>query len=142
LSEAAEATPHRSREEDRAPEPKRILLVEDDADAGFTMRELLESVGHEVLFANDAPSGLDLARTRRPDLVLCDVGLPGMSGYEFARRMRADALLRGVALAALTGFGRPEDRARALEAGFDEHLTKPADIEAVQAVVRRLTLSG
>jgi CheY-like chemotaxis protein len=95
---------------------------------------MLELVGHEVSVAEDGPRGLELLRAVGPDVTLVDVGLPGMDGYEFARHARG---VRPTYLVALTGYGRPEDRARALEAGFDLHLTKPVDPERLFAVLAR-----
>lgn len=119
--------------------PRSVLLVEDDADAGLTLQKLLEADGHVVFLAGNGVDGLELARRHRPHLVLCDIGLPLMSGYELAQRVRGDASLRDLPLVALTGFGRTEDRVRALQAGFDEHLTKPIGVAALREALRRLT---
>ena len=105
--------------------PRRILLIEDNADAREAMCALLELDGHDVQAAPDGPQGLELARTKRPEIVLIDIGLPGMDGFEVARRMRA--LGQPVVLVALTGYGQPEDRRRTQDAGFDAHLVKPVD---------------
>jgi two-component system CheB/CheR fusion protein len=105
--------------------PRRILLIEDNADAREAMCALLELDGHHVQAAADGPQGLELARTEPPEIVLIDIGLPGMDGFEVARRMRA--LGDPVVLVALTGYGQPEDRRRTQEAGFDAHLVKPVD---------------
>ncbi len=103
-----------------------VLVVEDNADAAETLREALELEGMEVTLAPDGEAGLAAARRRAPDLVICDIGLPGdLDGYGVARAMRADPGLRRVPLVALTGYVGPEDRARAREAGFDLHLGKP-----------------
>jgi len=118
---------------------RRVLLVEDNADAAASLRDLLELRGHEVHVAADGPAGIEAARRLRPDLVLCDVGLPGMNGYEVARRLRGDPALDGVTLVALTGYASAEDAARAREAGFHHHLTKPTDLGAVS---RLLEASG
>jgi CheY-like chemotaxis protein len=84
-----------------------------------------------VRVARDGRSGLELARELRPDIVLCDIGLPDIDGYEVARTLRRDDALRGTRLIALTGYAQPEDRQRAREAGFDAHLAKPPDIDAL-----------
>jgi PAS domain S-box-containing protein len=115
----------------RSARRRRVLLIEDNADAATSLRDLLDLRGHEVHVAADGPAGIEAARRLRPDLVLCDVGLPGMNGYEVARRLRRDPALDGVTLVALTGYGTAEDASRAREAGFHHHLTKPTNLEAV-----------
>jgi two-component system CheB/CheR fusion protein len=108
--------------------PRRCLVIEDNLDAAESMGLLLELSGHQVEIAHDGMKGLEAARRFRPDVVLCDIGLPnGVDGYEVARRIREDPDLAGMKLIALTGYGQEEDQRRALEAGFDVHLTKPAD---------------
>jgi two-component system, sensor histidine kinase len=106
--------------------PLRILIVEDHDDAREMLRTALALRGHEVVEAKDGPGGVEMAERTRPDVALIDVGLPGFDGYEVARRVRR---LGGptMRLVALTGYGRPEDRARARQAGFDAHLVKPVD---------------
>jgi two-component system, sensor histidine kinase len=105
--------------------PRRVLLIEDNADITDLIRTQLEMWGHEVSVAHDGPSGLEAALRLRPDIALLDVGLPGMDGYELAARIRRDPAGTEMRLVAMTGYGRPEDRARALAAGFDVHLVKP-----------------
>jgi signal transduction histidine kinase/DNA-binding response OmpR family regulator len=114
-----------------------VLIVEDNVDAGETLRALLELRGHDVAVALSGAEALELLRQRRADIVLCDLGLPTMSGYEVARAVRADATLRDVHLVALTGYGQPEDRRRSAEAGFDAHLVKPVDLKALDGVLVR-----
>jgi CheY-like chemotaxis protein len=92
---------------------------------------VLAAWGHEVRVASDGPSALELAASFRPEAVLLDIGLPGMDGYEVARRLRRQESIDGALLVALTGYGRPEDRNRAAEAGFNQHLVKPADPEVL-----------
>lgn len=118
--------------------PLRVLVVEDNVDAAQMLRELLELSGHDVTVATTGHVGLEALRGRRVDVVLCDLGIPDMSGYEVARAIRADASLRETLLVALTGYGQPEDRRRTAEAGFDEHLTKPVDLEVLHQVLGRL----
>jgi two-component system CheB/CheR fusion protein len=114
---------------------RRCLVIEDNVDAAESLGLLLRLAGHESEVAFDAEEGLEKARRLRPEIVLCDIGLPGrMDGYAVARAFRADPELRAAFLIALTGYGQDEDRRRALDAGFDTHLTKPADID----VLRRL----
>jgi two-component system CheB/CheR fusion protein len=110
--------------------PKRVLVVEDHQDGREALAMLLRLNGHEVLEAPDGKSGLALARQRRPDVVLLDIGLPDVDGYEVAREIRA-ALGDAVHLVALTGYGQPSDRERSARAGFDAHLLKPVDTDAV-----------
>jgi len=117
----------------------RVLLVEDNLDAAESMMMLLEVFGHSARVAADGAQALEQARAELPDLMLVDIGLPGIDGYEVARRVRATAELRDVALIALTGFGRDEDRHLALAAGFDHHLTKPVDPDALRKVLARVS---
>jgi two-component system CheB/CheR fusion protein len=135
------------RDEPAAPAPmpgdrrraRRCLLIEDNADAAETMGLLLELYGHEVRIAHDGREGLETARRFLPEVVLCDIGLPnGVDGYEVARRMRQDPALRAISLVALTGYGQEDDQRRAREAGFDVHLTKPADPEKLQRLLAEL----
>ena len=102
------------------------------------MRILLEFEGHVVHEARDGPAAIDAVMDKAIDIAFVDVGLPGVNGYEVARRIRAVAPGRGISLIALTGYGTEEDRRRAFEAGFDEHLIKPAEHEKVAALVSRL----
>lgn len=119
---------------------RRILVIEDHADAAESLRLLLEIGGHQVEVVATGEAGLNAARRFRPDLVLCDIGLPGMDGYAVARALRANGETDGICLVALSGYGRDEDRRRALEAGFDLHLTKPVDLATLSDLVQ--TLSG
>jgi signal transduction histidine kinase/CheY-like chemotaxis protein len=116
----------------------RVLLVEDNTDAADALMMLLETLGHEVVVMHDGPSALIAMRTSAPDVALVDIGLPGMDGYDLARRMRALPQGRVVMLVALTGYGRAEDRQRAMAAGFDYHLTKPVELDALQGLVARV----
>ena len=116
------------------PEPSRhILVIEDNADACETLRTLLELHGHHVDVAHDGVTGLESALSLQPEVVLVDVGLPRMDGYEVARRIRASKGIRRPMLVAVTGYGGPEDRQRALEAGFDAHVTKPVEYSTLVA---------
>lgn len=99
---------------------------------------LLELRGHDVSVALSGAEALERLRSERADLVLCDLGLPGMSGYDVARAVRADAALRSILLVALTGYGQPEDRRRSAEAGFDLHLVKPVALQALDGVLERV----
>ena len=117
--------------------PMRILIVEDNADAAQMLRDLLEISGHEVVIATRGQEALEVLRQKSVDAVLCDLGLPGMSGYEVARAVREDSALHHLPLIALSGYGQAEDRQRTADAGFDDHLTKPANLEAVNTALRR-----
>jgi CheY-like chemotaxis protein len=118
---------------------RRCLLIEDNRDAAESMGLLLELSGHRVEIAYDGRQGVEKAREFLPEVVLCDIGLPGgMDGYEVARQMRSDPALRGASLIALTGYGQEEDQRRAQEAGFDVHLTKPADPSALERLLAEL----
>jgi CheY-like chemotaxis protein len=116
-------------EQDRALH-HRVLVVDDNHDAAETLAELLQMVGHEVAVAHDGPSALALAEAQAPDVVLCDIGLPGMDGYEVARRLRARGR-SGLRLIAVSGYAQPEDLARATEAGFEAHVAKPPDPDEI-----------
>ncbi|WP_242343986.1 hybrid sensor histidine kinase/response regulator [Anaeromyxobacter terrae] len=116
-----------------------VLIVEDNADAAETLRDALELEGVVVTVAPDGEAGLAAARRRPPDLVICDIGLPGeLDGYGVARAVRADPALRHLPLVALTGYAGPEDRARAREAGFDQHLGKPTSLGDLLGAIRSL----
>ena len=114
---------------------RRILVIEDNPDVASSLQEALALQGHQVDVAYDGPCGLRMARELRPEVALCDIGLPGMDGYAVARAFRADAALEGVFLVALTGYALPEDRSRATEAGFDRHVGKPPSIEELEALL-------
>jgi PAS domain S-box-containing protein len=119
--------------------PRRILLIEDNPHVSEGMRFLLESLGHWVSVAKDGQAGLEAARKTQPEVILCDVGLPGsLDGYAVAGQIRRDGAYGSPYLVALTGYGREEDKLRALESGFDLHLTKPIDPSALERVLRRL----
>jgi signal transduction histidine kinase/ActR/RegA family two-component response regulator len=113
----------------------RILIVEDNLDAAESLREAMGMHGHRVEMAYTGVEGVEKAVAFRPDVVLCDIGLPLMDGYEVARRLRADASLGPIKLVALSGYASPEDRQRAEQAGFDLHLAKPASIEHLNAIL-------
>jgi signal transduction histidine kinase/CheY-like chemotaxis protein len=120
----------------RRPQPRRIVIVEDNHDIRTLLSAGLGRLGHEVETAVDGPSAVRLVLEQKPDVALIDIGLPGLSGHEVARRIRSE-LSDAVFLVALTGYGQPEDRQQALEAGFDEHLTKPIDIRRLQKLIER-----
>jgi two-component system CheB/CheR fusion protein len=115
----------------------RVLIVEDNKDFAESLRMLLVLSGHEVEEAPNGPSGIEKAHAFHPDVVLCDIGLPGMSGYDVARMIRADPTLSSAILVAVTGYALPQDRLSAADAGFDQHLSKPLSAEQLEAVVAR-----
>ena len=115
---------------ERRSRSRHVLVIEDNPDAREMLRTTLEVDGHRVEVAEDGPQGVAMARSSRPDVVLVDIGLPGLNGYEVAKQVRA-LFGRQVRLIAVTGYGRPEDRRRTEEAGFDTHLTKPVSSERI-----------
>jgi signal transduction histidine kinase/ActR/RegA family two-component response regulator len=132
---AVEARPEKSAH-------RKILLVEDNPDAAATMRDFLELSGHEVETATSGTDGVQAARVFHPEVVLCDLGLPGMNGFEVAAELRRDPSTRSAKLIAVTGYGRDEDRRRSKEAGFDLHLTKPVDPAQLKAVLQERPPEG
>jgi CheY-like chemotaxis protein len=118
-----------------APRGLRVLVVEDNRDAADTLRLLLETYGYQVSVAYSGPDGVEAAAALRPEVVICDIGLPSLDGYGVAAALRGNPVTASVRLIALTGYGRDEDRRRAREAGFDDHLTKPADPTALEALI-------
>jgi len=110
---------------------RRVLIIEDNIDSAQTLAVVLELEGHEVRMARDGNTGLSMARQVKPDVVFCDIGLPGLDGYEVARALRADESLHSTRLIAVSGYAQPEDKERAKEAGFDGYLAKPSPIEEV-----------
>ncbi len=116
----------------------RVLVVDDNADAAELLAEALQMLGHEVYTAPDPAEALALAPTVLPRVALLDIGLPVMDGYELAGRLRALPELSGCRFVAVTGYGQPADKARARDAGFDEHLVKPVSIDEVMRVVTKL----
>lgn len=120
----------------------RILVVDDNEDAADSLATLLALKGHEVRTTYDGAGALETAATFRPDVVLLDIGLPGMSGHEVARRLREQAQLGHVVLIAVTGWGQDEDRRRSQEAGFDHHLVKPVHPEELDRLLAGLATTG
>jgi CheY-like chemotaxis protein/nitrogen-specific signal transduction histidine kinase len=115
----------------------RILVVEDHRDSAESLRMLLELLGHKVVLAFSGPDGVRAAGEWRPDVVLCDIGLPGLDGYGVARELRRGPATARVRLIAVTGYGSEEDRRRARLAGFDHHLTKPVAPDALLPLLRK-----
>ena len=115
---------------------QRVLIVDDNKDAAESLADLVRIFGHAVDVAYDGPSAIEKAHANPPDVVLCDIGLPGMSGYEVAQTLRASAV-QGVQLIAVNGYAQPEDVKRAVEAGFDGHIAKPCDPEKIERLLAR-----
>jgi two-component system, chemotaxis family, CheB/CheR fusion protein len=115
--------------------PVRVVVVEDNTDAAYALSMLVEVLGHEVEVAHDGLGALVALERARPDVMLVDIGLPGIDGLEVARRIRARPDAPDVLLVALTGYGRDEDKERSRVAGFDLHLTKPIGVEDLTAVL-------
>ncbi|CAH2809321.1 MAG: Multidomain signal transduction protein including CheB-like methylesterase, CheR-like methyltransferase and BaeS-like histidine kinase [uncultured Caballeronia sp.] len=116
-------------------QPRRVLLVDDSVDAAEAMSMLLETLGHEVRVMHDGPSALAMVDDFAPEVVILDIGLPGMDGFEVAREMRTCAVTKTVLLIALTGYGAESDKQKARDAGFDHHLVKPVSFKAIETVI-------
>jgi PAS domain S-box-containing protein len=114
---------------------RRVLVIEDNADTCASLALALGMTGHEVRTACNGKTGIAEAHQHKPDVVLCDIGLPDIDGYEVARTLRADDALRSTRLIALSGYARPEDEARAREAGFDAHVSKPPDLDELTRIL-------
>ena len=116
---------------------KRVLIIEDGADARDSLCMLIRAWNHEVMYATNGPDGVQLARERQPDIALIDIGLPGFDGYRVAREIRHEGSewARQVRLIALTGYGQPADRAKAIDSGFDVHVLKPVDPDKLKELL-------
>jgi len=120
----------------------RILVVDDVEASAATLAMMLKGIGQEVSTAHDGESAIRQVLDSKPDIVFLDIAMPAMDGYEVARRLRAHDELKGILLVALTGYGQEEDRRKAVEAGFNQHMVKPASIEALQQLVATVPESG
>ncbi|HTR56420.1 MAG TPA: ATP-binding protein [Kofleriaceae bacterium] len=118
----------------------KVLVIDDNVDAAFTLGELLRVLGHQPTVVHDAPSALATASDEPPELALVDLGLPNIDGYELAERLRALPGLARTPFVAVTGYGQPSDRERTLQAGFSEHLVKPVGLEDLRALLRVLAV--
>ncbi len=134
-SAAAEASGDHGRETSNAEQERRLVVIEDNPDIRECMAELLGAWGYQVAQAADGSEGLELILTDPPRVAIVDVGLPKLDGYDVARRVRARFGPQRVRLIAMTGYGQPQDRERALQAGFDEHLVKPVSPDALARVI-------
>lgn len=124
----------------RAPESdgRRVLVIEDNEDAAESLRAVLELRGHTVVIASTGPEGIERVRSFEPEVIVCDIGLPGMDGYEVARTVRSDPELGKIPLIALSGYGQPEDVAKSYDAGFAHHMSKPPRIDALEHLIRNI----
>jgi CheY-like chemotaxis protein len=118
----------------------RILVVDDNEDGAMSLAMMLNILGHDTRTAHDGPAALDAAAAFRPDVILLDIGLPGLNGYEVCRRIREQGGAQPV-LIALTGWGQDEDRQRSKEAGFNFHMVKPVDPTALNKLLAGLLLT-
>jgi CheY-like chemotaxis protein len=141
LAEPAAGVPAAPAAAAAACRPLRVLVVDDNRDAADCERILLEARGHQVAVAHSGTAGLEESRRLRPDVVLCDLGLPGMDGYQVARALRQDPATAAARLIAVTGYGAGADVARAREAGFDLHLTKPVELDRLLRALAAVTAS-
>jgi CheY-like chemotaxis protein len=117
----------------------RILVVDDNKDAVHSLAMLLRSSGHDVRTATDGLSALSIAREFRPKFVFLDIGMPDMSGYELLSTLREEESTSKATFIAISGFGRPQDRKRSRDAGFDHHLLKPVDLETLLSILSNST---
>jgi signal transduction histidine kinase len=118
--------------------PRRVLIVDDHVDSAEMLSVMLEAWGHVVGVVTDSAQALARARDFRPDLVLLDIGLPGLSGYDVAAQLQGDELARSAMLVALTGYGQPADRERAFACGFSDHMVKPVQPDTLRELLGRL----
>lgn len=116
---------------------QRVLIVDDNADGADALVLLLQSAGHETYVAYDGPAAIDAAQRVAPDVILLDIGMPGMDGHEVCRRIRLAPLASKPTIIALTGWGQQSDRQKSKDAGFDHHLVKPVDFDALAALLAR-----
>jgi CheY-like chemotaxis protein len=122
------------RERDRS-RSLRVLVIDDNVQSAASLALIVKLWGHDTRVVHGGPEALDVAGAYRPEVVLLDIGLPGMDGYTVARHLRATPGLDGALLVAITGYGREEDRQRSRDAGFDHHLVKPLDLDALQSLL-------
>lgn len=113
---------------------RRVLVVDDNIDSAETLARLLQLLGHQVSLSHDGVSAIESAKEFRPEVILLDIGLPGMDGYEVATALRADESCKNAVIVAVTGYGQEQDRRRSLRAGFDHHLIKPVEHDSLMAV--------
>lgn len=115
----------------------RVLIVEDNADIAQSLRELLELDGHQVIVTYNGAEGIKMAQEHLPEVMLCDIGLPGINGYEVAKIIRSNKALKNILLVAMTGYALPEDLRQAANAGFDCHLAKPVNLSELYNILQK-----
>ncbi|TCS35181.1 PAS domain S-box-containing protein [Paucimonas lemoignei] len=132
----AEAEPEakKSNQDVSRSQVRNVLVVDDNVDAANTLSALIRSDGHQCTVANDGPSAIELAKKIHPDIAILDIGLPGMSGYDVANAIKTNPALRSVYLVALSGYGQVHDKQRAADAGFNQHLIKPINLDALKSL--------
>ncbi|HYN10321.1 MAG TPA: response regulator [Vicinamibacterales bacterium] len=118
---------------------RKILVADDDQDSAESLAMLFQLMGHEVRAAQNGLAAVDLAETFRPDLIVLDIGMPGLDGYEVCRRIRRHEWGQAIVIAALTGWARDEDKGRSQQAGFNHHLVKPVDPKALEDLIALVT---
>lgn len=118
---------------------RRVLVIDDDKDVADSLAMLLELLGCDVRTAYNGAAGVNLVTEFRPSVVFLDLGMPDMNGFETARHIRAEAAGQKACLVALTGWGQDADKRRTREAGFDRHLVKPADMDAIEEILASST---
>jgi CheY-like chemotaxis protein len=119
--------------------PLRVLLIDDNEDLALAMSLLMNHIGHKAITSHNGTEGIARVKELRPDVVFCDIGLPGMSGYEVAQLLRKDPEHKNMFLIALSGYAQAEDIARAKEAGFDLHLSKPLSVDTLRQVLNKVS---
>jgi PAS domain S-box-containing protein len=141
LAQAPQPVAEPAAKRELAPQPRRFLVVDDNADSAHSLSMLLQLSGNETSTAYDGIEAVQVAESFRPDIVLLDIGLPKMSGHDAARRIRAQPWGQNMVLIALTGWGQEEDRRKSKEAGFDHHMVKPVDYSALMTLLAGLPRS-
>lgn len=124
------------------PARKRILVVDDLHDSALSLALVLQRMGHTAEFVTDPWKALEAARRLRPELVFLDIGMPGIDGYALARMFRQEFGFEALRLVALTAWGRDEDRAASRQAGFDAHVTKPAEMATIDSILKTILDRG
>jgi CheY-like chemotaxis protein len=141
LGEAETATPAKERAKAAAAKTagRRVLVVDDNVDAAAMLSALVRMLGHEVVTVHDGIEALQICEGFRPEVIMLDIGMPGMNGYEVARRLRQRNRSPQPVLVAVTGWGKPDDEMRSREAGFDAHLVKPVEELQIREVLRAVS---
>jgi CheY-like chemotaxis protein/anti-sigma regulatory factor (Ser/Thr protein kinase) len=135
---AHSAEPQERRVQSPTTRSLRVLVVDDTVEVAQTVGWMLEEIGHQYCLVHDGRKALEAAKKYRPDAILLDIGLPGMDGYAVCQELRADAQFKKTPIIAQTGWGQERDKARASEAGFDEHLVKPVALKDLERILARV----